>query len=360
MLPVQSIALLILLLSLAGCTYLGPNSLQATRPDYNAVIQQTNEQELLLNLVRLRYRDTLYFLSVEKVAASVEFNRGLEVSAELAERGHDLWITGPASVSFSEKPTIFYAPLDGERFARQMMTILNPDMLILLANSGWSIERLLGVVLQEMNGLQNAPTAAGPTPQLEPDYREFHRAIKLLRELQMRKMLSIGMISGKPHNQLEFRFHTEDATKKEVLEFKQLLGLDPGVMNVRVQVGLEHGGKDTINVVPRSLIGIFNYLSQGVVPPEKDIAAGKVTVTRTENGEPFDWQSVLGRLIRIRSSDGQPEDPAVAVKYRGSWFFIADNDLDSKSTFSLLSQLIALQAGPQGGNATPISFSFSR
>ena len=36
---------------------------------------------------------------------------------------------------------------------------------------------------------------------------------------------------------------------------------------------------------------------------------------------------------------------AVKIKYRGAWFSIADNDLNSKSTFTMLTQLGALQAG---------------
>jgi hypothetical protein len=35
----------------------------------------------------------------------------------------------------------------------------------------------------------------------------------------------------------------------------------------------------------------------------------------------------------------------VAIPYRGQWFYLADNDLESKSTFMLLSQLFRLQAG---------------
>jgi hypothetical protein len=42
---------------------------------------------------------------------------------------------------------------------------------------------------------------------------------------------------------------------------------------------------------------------------------------------------------------------AVAVQYRGSWFYIDDADLGSKATFSLLSQLFALQAGKVAGIA---------
>ena len=47
----------------------------------------------------------------------------------------------------------------------------------------------------------------------------------------------------------------------------------------------------------------------------------------------------------MRSSTSRPANAFVAVPYRGAWFYIADNDLESKSTFMLLTQLFNLQAG---------------
>jgi len=54
---------------------------------------------------------------------------------------------------------------------------------------------------------------------------------------------------------------------------------------------------------------------------------------------------VTAGLMRIRSSDTHPTNAAVAVFYRRSWFYIDDSDLDSKSTFSMLGQVFALQSG---------------
>lgn len=344
-------------IALSSCMYFGPDSVRSTRPEYNIAIQQTNEQELLLNLVRLRYRDSLYFLSVEKVASSVEFTRGIGASAEIPERGWNKYTVGGAAVAMAEKPTIFYTPLEGERFSRQMMSIVNPDIYVLLANSGWSIERLMAVSLQEMNGLKNAPTAAGPTPSYEPVYQEFQQALRLLRTLQIRKEIEFGRVAFGNDAHLELRFLPQAANDPDAKEFKRLLGLKPEYSQFRVVLGLGQGEADTINVVPRSLIGVLNYLSQGVAPPERHLVAGKVTRTLTEAGESFDWQAVLGGLFSVNSATSKPDDAAVAVNYRDHWFYIRDNDLESKSTFSLLTQLFALQAGPQGGTATPITFS---
>jgi hypothetical protein len=147
--------------------HFGPESLRATRIDYNRAIQQTNDQELLLNLVRLRYRDTLYFLNVERVASSLEITSTMAATAEFPSGAANTFTLGEASYSFMENPTVFYLPLEGEKFVRQMMTPFNLNLLVLLTSSGWSVERVLTVMVREMNGVKNAPSASGPTPSDE-------------------------------------------------------------------------------------------------------------------------------------------------------------------------------------------------
>jgi hypothetical protein len=46
-------------------------------------------------------------------------------------------------------------------------------------------------------------------------------------------------------------------------------------------------------------------------------------------------------------SSDEPKDAAVKIPYRGHWFWIADNDLSSKTTFNLLTYLFSLKAGSQ-------------
>jgi hypothetical protein len=348
------------MLLLTGCMSMGPRSIHTTRADYNMAIQQTNEQELLLNLVRLKYRDSIYFLNVEKIAASLEFNREMGASATVPEKGFNSYTIGAAKVGLVEKPTIFYSPLDGERFTRQMMSILHPEVLVLLANSGWSLERLMSLMFQEMNGLKNAPSATGPTPSYEPVYKDFRQAVKSLRSLQVRKLVDVGHISESGKPLLELRFLPSAANDPDTVEFKRLLGLAHKTNNFRVVIGLGRGGVETINVVPRSMIGILNYLSQGVEPPQKDIELGRVTRTTLANGDIFDWQLVMGGLFKVSSSDSEPDNASVAILYRNAWFYISDSDLDAKSTFSLVSQLIALQAGSSKQEEMPISFSIGR
>jgi len=82
-------------------------------------------------------------------------------------------------------------------------------------------------------------------------------------------------------------------------------------------------------------------------PPRKRRCgpARRVTVTRTPGGEYINWLDVVGDIMKIRCSSRRPPNAAVAVDHHGKWFYIADDDLNAKSTFSLLSQLFSLQAG---------------
>ncbi len=101
----------------------------------------------------------------------------------------------------------------------------------------------------------------------------------------------------------------------------------------------------------RSLLGALFYLSHAIAVPAVHVEAGLVTVTRDEHGRPFDWGQVTGDLLHVRSGPGRPHGAAVAVPYRGHWFYIDDADLSSKSTFALLVELFSLQSAPADGDA---------
>jgi hypothetical protein len=103
----------------------------------------------------------------------------------------------------------------------------------------------------------------------------------------------------------------------------------------------------------------MNYLSQGVEPPSIDMSAGRVTHTLDSADQPFDWQQMLSGIFRVQPSTQPPNNAAVAVRYRNTWFQIPDNDLDSKATFALLAQLLALQGGMTPGQGASIGYSIS-
>jgi hypothetical protein len=134
-------------------------------------------------------------------------------------------------------------------------------------------------------------------------------------------------------------------------ELRQLLRLVPGRTRYPLvyahQVGEDAGTaeQDHLRVETRSFLGMLFFLAEAIEVPEPDIQAGRVATTRDETGAPFDWRLVTGDLLHIRAASTRPPGAVIAVRYRGAWFYVDDADLMAKSTFALLVQLFALQAG---------------
>ena len=158
-------ALMGIALFLSGCAQLGPDLVKAGRNDYNVVLRQTEDEETLLNLVRVRYGDRPLFLDVSSVSTSFTWGQGATANSTFfpgGSRGASVGIQG--NLDYSERPTITYTPLSGADFVKSVLTPADLDTLVLLSNGGWSMDRLLRIMANRMNGLHNAPRASGPRP----------------------------------------------------------------------------------------------------------------------------------------------------------------------------------------------------
>ena len=74
-------------------------------------------------------------------------------------------------------------------------------------------------------------------------------------------------------------------------------------------------------------------------------------ISKTKEGNIFNWREMTGDVLRIRSISEKPQESFVEIFYRNAWFYIHDSDLSSKSTFALLGQIFSLQAGKIEDNA---------
>lgn len=339
-----------LVLFLSGCVNLGPTTLKSERSNYNLAIQKTNDEQLLLNLVRLKYRDTPFFMEVSSVASQFTLSSNANINATLQDGVKGLFGLG-GSLGMSEKPTVTYSPLQGDQFIQRVLSPLPLQTIALLFHSGWSIERIFRLCFQQMNNLKNAPGASGPTPTLAPKYIKFATAVKHLRKLQVQDAITLTYreVNGLP--QLVLHINKEDRFREDAKQFALASNVEPGKAHYILTSSPAFNKSNQVRVVTRSLLGILFYLSQAVEVPKQDILQGKVTQTKTSEGNIFDWKEVTGDLLRIRSLSAQPENGPMAIFYRGNYFYIDDSDLSSKSTFSLLAQIFSLQAGKIKSNS---------
>ncbi len=342
----------------AACNAVGPDALTGARFDYNEEIAHSWNDQLLLNLVRLRYRDTPQFLEVGSVLAQYTFNSSAGVSPVIGvDGGSSNETTLGFNVGYEERPTITLVPLQGDDFTRRLLTPISNETLLFLSQAGWSVSRLLMMGVQRLDRLSNMPRAAGPTPDVIDFDPRFGELVGLLRELQVTDALQLVAIK-RPDGSTGTRLLLEAGDGEQtraMARVRELLGLAEDASSVDLSAQPTATGQ--LRVQSRSLMGVMFFLSHAVEVPAGDIETGRVTVSRTPTGAPIDWSAATGGLLRIRSSSSRPADVFVAIRYRRHWFYIDDRDLESKTTFFLLSSLFSLQAASSSGIAPALTVS---
>ena len=344
--PVVTAVLLCLAL---GCNSFGPRTLEATHPQYNHAISRSLDEQFLLNLVRLKYRDNPFFLEVSAVTTQQTVQHEVSASVKFASGADSLTPSG--GMTYKQTPTISYAPLRGDQFLKQILSPVPLEAVLILTQSGWSVERVVSVCVERVNDLDNASNASGPTPSREPRYKKFQEMTEILRELQVADAIELGAASngagkeGGAGHELVLRLKPRAELAERIARLKELLGINGTDNELRLTNDFLNRPKNSLAVRTRSMMGVLFYLSHNTHVPEDHEKEGLVTLTKKADGEPFDWDTVTGKLLRVESAPGRPLNAFVAVRHRSAWFFIRNNDLESKSTFMLLSQLFNLQAG---------------
>ena len=112
--------ILVLASALAGCSTIAGNVLHDSRDRFNETAQLTNAEQLLRNLVRLRYAESPYFLEISSVSTSATMAGGLGVFGNTATTvpGLDLNILINPTLSYSQTPSFVFQPLTGEKLSR--------------------------------------------------------------------------------------------------------------------------------------------------------------------------------------------------------------------------------------------------
>jgi hypothetical protein len=367
--------------------------LEQTRLRYNESFRKTNDEQLLINIVRLRYGDSPIFIDLPNITSQFEVASRIHGTT-----GRDGQGPGPTDLIggdlfVRDAPTLSYHPREGHEVARALMTPL-PAEALRFVRAGANIEQLFLLLLNDANGVDNASRAVDMIP-LEPDTNdEFRYLISLVGSLHRRRAIEFavetreepvsdpiaqdkieaqdlvqaaqqGLVFRAEGDQtavlnrrkqiLMIEIRPEHRAAPELDELARLLRVSPGLDRYVVQSKFVDDDSDMPTQMPsplgddhivlntRSVLQMMTFLSKGVVIPEEHVRCGMAPVTRNVDGSAYDWTRVTAGLFRVCSSRRKPDKAEVAVPYRGYWFYIPLEDSVSRSTLAVLELLFSLQ-----------------
>jgi hypothetical protein len=346
----------------AGCS-LGPAKLPATRMDYNIAVQRSSNEEMLLNLVRMKHFEQPLFLQVGAIASTFNYNVSAGATGTFPDQRDFLknvyYSYAPTfTAQYSDSPTVTYTPYQGQTYAQQFLAEIDLERFVVLYRAGWDIEYLVRILVTRM-GRQDF-FMDGRNGYLAPDtHRKILELSALIGRMDDRGELDIVTVSpgkDKPNVTLMTMRFKNDALREKIQE---LIGMDiktvtathgGEVAKLRLVHVREHelaayaGDDPGITVVPFSLrncLRAMDLLSQGIDAP-KDLVAKNAL---------FDLRPQFSDIMDIRSSRGRPQDAYVAVQHAGWWYFIRSEDSRSKEVFQLMLNIFALQSADPPKNA---------
>jgi hypothetical protein len=335
-----------------GCGGIGPRTVAHDRFDYTEAISDSWKQQMLVNMVKLRYGDTPVFLDVVSVINQYSIEAQADVRFNwvhpVASVGDSRSVGG--SARYTDRPTITYMPLTGERFARSLMKPLSPPALLSLIEAGYPIDVVLRVCTHSVNGVRNR---YGGAVRAHPADPRFYAVLERLRKIQdsgavALKVQKTGELEGLV---MTFRNQSSQDLRDDMLFVRTTLGLDPTAEEFRIVYGSVARDDKEIAILSRSMLEIIIDLGSYIDVPAADVAQRRVNATMPAGEAP--GGASVPPLIGIRSSPHQPPDSFVAIPYRDHWFWIDDRDLRSKSLFSFLMFMFALNE-TEGKEGAPI------
>jgi hypothetical protein len=147
--------LCLVLFALSGCAMVGSRSISVGRADYNEAINKTEDEQMLLSIVKGRYGETFSLLAVSGVTANIRFRTNAGVQAGFGPSESYAGNLGPFSggLAYEENPTISYAPVQGEKYLRELMSPVPLDILVLFIRSGTYSATYLNLIPNRINNM---------------------------------------------------------------------------------------------------------------------------------------------------------------------------------------------------------------
>jgi hypothetical protein len=257
-------------------------------------------------------------------------NVGGTVSSNKAVQGD--FATAGAQAVYTDRPTITYTPLTGEKFLKGLLAPIDPKNIFFLLQSGYPADFILALTVESLNGVRNRSVGGGRMREADPD---FVRALQLLREIQAAGAVGMRVEEDKVKGSTGVVFFRRDDVSADIAEkaaeMRRLLRLPPDQQKFVLLYSPARGAENELAVNSRSMIQIMGAFASYTDVPEEHLKDHSA-LPAVEDGPPEAREEVL----RIRSSKDKPVSAFAAVRYRDYWFWIDNGDWKTKRAMTAI------------------------
>jgi hypothetical protein len=334
------LAFLPLAFAVAACASIGPGTVPRDRSGYIAAVADSWKEQTLLNVVRMRYGDAPSFVDVSSVISSYTFEGQLSAGGQIpATSGTSGFATVGGMATYTDRPTITYTPLAGEKFARSLLRPIPPSAIFELIQAGYPADVVLQMTARAINGLSNRNSLGGDTGAADPD---FYAVLAALRRLQLSGdvTLRLEMRGSEEVGILLLSARTSDEARRDLEFVLNALKVRPTKDGeIVLSFGAVQRNESEIALLSRSMLGVLLEVASGIDVPGADVSQGRTapSARREDASDPRDRP-----LIRIHSGPAPSAGAYALVHYRGAAYWIGDDDLPSKRVFTFLMMFFSL------------------
>ena len=215
----------LVLAGLQACSSLGPKALSQGRPAYNEAIAETNAEQNLAWIVRMRYGLATSQLVVASITANVRFSSTANIDLGVGPSENYIGNLVPLSggVTYDENPTISYVPLQGEKHLRALLSPVSLELLGAVLNMNYQPGNAMAVLVKRINGVPNAGLLADSSQEAD---QRFAQLLTLIARLSRADKL-VFVESGHENKLLHVWIHDYlPEYQKDVRLFLNLLSID--------------------------------------------------------------------------------------------------------------------------------------
>ncbi len=322
-----------------GCLHpkIGPQSLPRDRAAYSSGLADSWKEQMLLNIVKLRYIDAPTFVDISSITTGYSLTQNASVGAQVNTPAATTQENFGVGASLGYTPTITYSPLTGSAFIQGLLTPLAPTLVFGAIQNGIPADVILLSVVISINGLKNQQATLNGITPADPD---FDRARALIRKIQISGGVRTYVKPDPKGPATVVAMRKADIAPEiveDIRELRGLLKLNPDAEEFSLTQAPVSSSDTEIAMMTRSVLGVMQNMAADVEVPAEDLAK-----TRAFPGYEKDQVVSDTRMIRIHSSKQKSPDAFVSVNYRNTWFWINDSDLRSKQAFLQLMNLFSM------------------